>query len=104
MLDSVVSESAAPVKEALDARIEYSSADSMKVTGKGIAYLYGSGELQYQNMNLTAEYIRMCMDSSTLYAAGVLDTIENEWVGRPVFSEGEDSYETSEINYNLKSQ
>ena len=77
MLDSVVSESAAPVKEALDARIEYSSADSMKVTGNGIAYLYGSGELQYQSMNLTAEYIRMCMDSSTLYAAGVLDTIED---------------------------
>lgn len=104
VLDSVVSESATPVKEALDARIEYSSADSMKVTGKGIAYLYGSGELQYQSMNLTAEYIRMCMDSSTLYAAGVLDTIEDEWIGRPVFTEGEDSYETSEINYNLKTQ
>ena len=105
--DSILIEeqdSVPPKKESLDARIEYSSSDSMLITGSGIAYMYGSGELQYKEMNLTADYIRMCMDSSTLYAAGVWDTIEGEWVGKPVFSEGEDSYETSEINFNLKTQ
>ena len=89
---------------AIDARVEYTSNDSMIITGKGIAYIHGSGELKYKTMGLTAEYIRVHMDSSTLYAKGVLDTIENEWVGKPVFSEGNDSYETDEITYNLRTQ
>jgi len=88
----------------IDARIEYTSLDSMVITGKGVAHMYGSGELQYKSMNLTAEYIRMHMDSSTLYAKGVLDTIVDEWVGKPVFTEGEDSYETSEITFNLQTK
>jgi hypothetical protein len=83
----------------IDARIEYTSLDSMVITGKGVAHMYGSGELQYKSMNLTAEYIRMHMDSSTLYAKGVLDTIVDEWVGKPVFTEGEDSY-TAKCNLN----
>jgi lipopolysaccharide assembly outer membrane protein LptD (OstA) len=88
----------------IDARIEYTSLDSMVITKKGVAHMYGSGELQYKSMNLTAEYIRMHMDSSTLYAKGVLDTIVDEWVGKPVFTEGEDSYETSEITFNLQTK
>ena len=89
-------------KQAIDARIEYTSNDSMIITGKGIAHIYGSGDLKYKTMGLTAEYIRVSMDSSTLHAQGVYDTIENEWIGKPVFSEGNDSYETDEIIYNNK--
>lgn len=66
--------------------------------------MYGDGDLKYKSMGLKAEYIRVHMDSSTLYASGVLDTIENEWIGRPIFSEGDDSYKTEEITYNLKTQ
>ena len=91
-------------KEAIDDKIEYSSTDSMIITGKGIAHMYGSGDLKYKNMGLTAEYIRVHMDSSTLYAKGVYDTIENEWVGKPIFSEGQDNYETDELTYNLRTQ
>ena len=91
-------------KEAIDARITYTSQDSMVITANGVAYMYGDGELKYKSMGLTAEYIRVSMDSSTLFAKGVLDTIMNEWVGKPVFSEGQDSYNTEEITYNLKTQ
>ena len=91
-------------KQAIDAKIEYTSADSMIITGDGIAYMYGSGDLKYKSMELTAEHIRVHMDSSTLYAKGVYDTIGNEWVGKPVFSEGNESYETDEITYNLRTQ
>ena len=94
----------APKKNAIDARVEYTSQDSMVMTGKGLAFMYGSGELQYKSMKLTAEYIRVSMDSSTLYARGVLDTIENEVIGKPVFADGKDSYESNEITYNLKTQ
>jgi hypothetical protein len=88
----------------IDARITYTSQDSMVITGNGVAHMYGSGELQYKSMGLKAEYIRVNMDSSLLYAQGVMDTIENEWVGKPVFSEGNDSYETEQISFNLKTQ
>ena len=88
----------------IDARITYTSQDSMVITGNGVAHMYGSGELQYKSMGLKAEYIRVNMDSSMLYAQGVMDTIENEWVGKPVFSEGNDSYETEQISFNLKTQ
>ena len=91
-------------KQAIDARITYTSQDSMVITGDGVAHMYGSGELQYKSMGLKAEYIRVNMDSSMLYAQGVMDTIENEWVGKPVFSEGNDSYETEQIRFNLKTQ
>ena len=104
-LDSFESaESASKKKQAIDAKIEYTSSDSMVITGDGIAYLYGSGDLKYKSMELTAEHIRVHMDSSTLYAKGVYDTIDNEWVGKPIFSEGNDSYETDEITYNLRTQ
>ena len=89
---------------AIDARVEYTSTDSMVIMGNGIAHMYGAGDVKYKNMELSAEYIRIHMDSSTLYAQGVLDTIENEWIGKPVFVEGEDSYETDEITYNLRTQ
>lgn len=93
-----------PKPTAIDARIEYTSTDSMVIMGNGIAHMYGSGDLKYKTMGLTAEYIRVSMDSSTIFAKGVLDTIENEWIGQPVFSEGQDKYETEEITYNLKTQ
>ena len=103
--DSLVQDNSSVIKkDAIDAKIEYSSEDSMVIMSNGIAHMYGSGELNYKAMNLTAEYIRISMDSSTLHAVGVFDTIEEEWVGKPVFSEGQDSYETSSLSYNLKTQ
>ena len=98
-VDSVASE-----KTPIDARVEYTSKDSMVMTGDGLAFMYGDGELRYKSMELTAEYIRICMDSSTLFARGEMDTIEYEVVGKPVFKDGKDSYESNEITYNLKTQ
>lgn len=103
--DSVVSEATSQVSNgAIDAKVEYTSSDSMIITGDGIAYMYGNGDLKYKSMELTAEYIRVHMDSSTLYAKGIYDSIVDEWVGKPVFAEGNDSYETDEITYNLRTQ
>ena len=93
-----------PKKNAIDARVAYMSQDSLIITGKGIAHMYGSGQVNYKALELTADYIRVCMDSSTVFAKGVLDTIENEWVGLPVFKDANDSYESKELTYNLKTQ
>lgn len=91
-------------KQSIDAPIAYTSKDSMVIMANGTAHIYGSGDVQYKTMGLTAEYIRMNLDSSTLFASGVLDTIENEWIGKPVFKDGQDSYESNEMTYNLKTK
>lgn len=88
----------------LDAPVSYSSSDSMVMLGDGTAFLHGKGVINYKTMELDAEFIRMKSDSSTIYAVGVYDTLREEWVGKPVFKDGKDSYESGEITYNIKTQ
>ena len=86
----------------IDAPIEYQSKDSLVMLGNGTAFLHGSGNLKYKQMDLSAEFVRVKMDSSTIYAAGVYDSINEEIKGTPVFKDGEKSYESREMTYNLK--
>ena len=103
--DSVAADSVAEKKEsALSAPVYYQSADSMVMTKNGNAYLHGKGEMKYENMELTSEFIRMNLDSSLIFAQGVYDTINDEWIGRPVFKDQNDSYETNEMTYNIRSK
>ena len=91
-------------KSDLKAPVHYQASDSMIMMGNGTAFLHGKGELKYEKMELTSEFIRMNIDSSLIYAHGVWDTLNYEWVGKPVFKDGKDSYETNEITYNIKTQ
>ena len=88
----------------LNGPVHYQASDSMIMMGNGTAYLHGNGELKYERMELKSAYIRMNVDSNQIYARGVYDSLNYEWVGRPVFTEGQESYETSEITYNIKTQ
>lgn len=88
----------------IDHPIAYTAEDSIVLLGNGTAFLHGSGNVKYESMELTSEFIRVKMDSSMVYARGVLDTVEGEWVGLPVFKDGKDSYESNEMTYNLKTQ
>lgn len=72
--------------------------------GDGTAFLHGNGVVHYKTMELDAEFIRVKSDSSTIYAVGVYDTVSDEWKGKPVFKDGNDSYESGEITYNIKTQ
>ena len=76
----------------------------MVMLGDGTAFLHGKGVINYKTMELDAEFIRMKSDSSTIYAVGVYDSLRDEWVGKPVFKDGKDSYESGEITYNIKTQ
>ena len=91
-------------KSQLSGPVHYQSADSMIMMGNGTAYLHGKGDLKYESMELQSDFIRMNMDSSLIYAHGVWDDLEEEWKGKPVFSDGKEEYETSEITYNIKTQ
>lgn len=84
--------------------VAYSAKDSVVMRYDGTATLHGSGNVQYEAMDLKSDYIRFHMDSSLLYARGVYDSIDEEWHGKPVFKEGKDSYESNEITYNMQTQ
>lgn len=85
----------------IDAPINYTASDSIVMLGNGTAFLHGKGDIKYKNLELTSDFIRVNMDSSLVYAVGVYDSIQDEVVGSPVFKEGDTSYESKEMSYNL---
>ncbi|MCQ2345148.1 MAG: LPS-assembly protein LptD [Paludibacteraceae bacterium] len=97
---------AAPMRKSnkIDAPIRYEAKDSCVLLGNGTAILHGSSNVKYEKMDLTADYIRCQMDSNTVFASGVYDTINEEWRGKPVFKDKEDKYESDEMTYNIKTK
>lgn len=92
-------------KNGLDAPVSYEANDSLVFTQNGYAHLYGDGKVNYphENIELTAAVITMNMDSSTVFAHGVEDSV-GVMQGTPVFKDGETPYETNTIRYNFKSK
>ena len=98
----VIPDSVPRKKGALEAQVTYTSNDSIVWTSDNMAYLFGSGNVKYQNIELNAEYIQMDMDSSQLYATFSVDSLGNE-LGHPSFAEGEQKMDANEMYYNFKS-
>lgn len=87
----------------LEAPVVYQSQDSMVWYKNGNAYLYGSGQVNYQKIELKANEITIDLETSTVYAQGTTDTLGNV-TGRPVFADGETPYESETMSYNFKSR
>jgi lipopolysaccharide assembly outer membrane protein LptD (OstA) len=87
----------------IDAEIKYKANDSIVLMGNGTAYLHGETEINYQSINLKADFVEVKIDSSLIYARGTSNE-SGEKKGEPVFSEGETSYNSREIKYNLKTK
>lgn len=83
--------------------IVYTARDSIVMEGMNIALLYGDAQVTYEGMELKAEFIRVNLDSSTVYATGVDDGTGN-LKGTPVFKEGRETIESKALNYNMKSK
>ena len=90
-------------KDAIDAPVYYECTDSMVWSRGGNAYLYGSGKVNYDKIELTANVIKMNMDSSIVRATGTVDSLGVE-VGLPIFKDGETPYESDRIAYNFKTK
>lgn len=91
-------------KSALDDPVSYEAKDSVVfMAGDSYALLYGDGKVNYQNIELTAEKMTMSLDSSIVHAVGVPDST-GTLVGKPVYREGSESYESETMSYNFKSK
>lgn len=100
--DSLANDTTAK-RDELDAPVVYQSQDSMVWYKNGNAYLYGSGQVNYQNIELKANEITIDLETSTVYAQGTTDTL-GAVTGRPVFADGDTPYESETMSYNFKSR
>ena len=88
----------------LDAPVEFSSEDSLVYDAASRrAWLYGNSNVKYQNMDLKSDRIQMSLDSSLVHATGTADTT-GEMEGKPVFTMGQDTYESDTMAFNFKSK
>lgn len=88
----------------IDAPVDFSAQDSMiyRASSKQ-AYLYGSSNVIYENMQLNSDKISISVDSNLVRATGTADTtgVIN---GKPVFKMGQDSYESDTMAFNFKTK
>ena len=92
-----------PKKDAIDAPVFYECTDSMVWSRTGNAYLYGAGKVRYDKIVLTADVIKLYMDSSVVHATGSIDTTGMS-VGLPIFMDGGTPYESDKMSYNFKTK
>ncbi len=92
-------------KNGIESPVEFFANDSLIFEqGSGMAFLYGSSHVKYQDMDLKSDRIRMQLDSSLVHATGSLDSASNEMIGLPVFQMGSDTYESDTMSFNFKSK
>ena len=97
------SDTVAPKKSALEAPVEYKAKDSIVLTANNIAYLYGSGDVKYQQIQLQSGKIEVSLDSSILFATYLTDSTGAE-SGYPLFINGDQQFESKMMRYNFKTR
>lgn len=91
-------------KNSLDAPVEYTASDSITFDMfESRANLYGNSQVDYQNLELTADEITISLDSSLVHASGRKDSV-GEIIGKPLFRQGNEEYEPDRISYNFKTR
>lgn len=91
-------------KNGIESPVEYEASDSIVYyASTKRAYLYGSANVKYQNMDLKSDKISVSLDSSLVNATGSLDTL-GVLSGTPVFQMGQDVYENDTMAFNFKSK
>ncbi len=101
--DSLASDTVQKKKDGLESPVQYEAKDSVwYFMDSGNIYMYGEGNVKYQNMELQSELISINLDSNIVRANGVADST-GALTGKPVFRQGESEYRSESMSYNFKS-
>jgi lipopolysaccharide assembly outer membrane protein LptD (OstA) len=85
--------------------VKYNARDSINVdNATQITELYGDASVEYGEISLKAEYIRLNYINSEVYAKGRFDSTAKKIIGLPVFKDAASQYDANEIRYNFKSK
>ncbi|MCK5823667.1 MAG: LPS-assembly protein LptD, partial [Bacteroidales bacterium] len=93
-----------PKAKTIDAIIDYSAADSIifsKSTNK--LYLYKDAQITYKDIELKADYIELDLEKNEVFATGLLDSLK-KIIGKPIFKQGSEEFESEKIIYNFKTE
>ena len=102
--DTLSADTASRSKSSLDMPVSYSAEDSITFDyARSRANLYGASKVNYQNLELEADIIRISIDSSLVHATGRTDSVGNV-TGKPLFRQGQDEYEPDSMSYNFKTR
>ena len=86
-----------------DVPVYYNSEDSLLNDMKNRkAFLYGNAVVKYEDMTITAAFIEVNLDKKEIYAYGRTDG--DSIVGKPEFSQGDETFVADTIRYNFDSK
>ena len=100
----IKNDSISKVSPFLESEVTYFSIDSsvVNILEKKI-YLYHKAQVNYQDIELQAEYIVLDWQNNTVFAIGISDSIGNV-IGRPIFKQGNETYNCESILYNFNTK
>ncbi|RMG79395.1 MAG: LPS-assembly protein LptD [Bacteroidetes bacterium] len=90
-------------ENAVDKEVQYESQDSMffDIKNKRI-YLFGQAVVKYQTMTIEADHMIIDWKDNTILAEG--REVLGQVIGRPKFTEGEQTFEAGKMRYNFKTE
>lgn len=103
-VDTIKSSTKKSRKSDLEDIVNYSATDSIiiSLTDKRM-FLHGSVKINYQDINLTADYVEFDLTNNTVMATGVYDSA-GVYKGKPEFKQGEQSFVSDTVRYNFKTK
>ena len=112
-MDSLQPDSLKPTRRRIEPRrsesaietkvICLASDSSYRDMNKKKIYYYGKAEAKYDDIVLTADYLEFDLETSVCTARGITDTL-GKIKGRPIFKQGESTFEAMEMQYNFKTK
>ncbi len=92
------------VDNSLESPVTYSCADSIYANLQTkIVFLYGEAIVQYEGIELTADYIEMDLEKKTVTATYTTNE-EGERIGIPKFTEGSEELTAASLKYNFETE
>ncbi len=105
--DTLVTDSLTIISEkapVLEAPIEYTAEDSIIISLDGQkVFLFNNSKVTYQNIELTAYFIELDLETKEVYAEGIKDSTD-VLVQKPVFKDGSEEFESNTLRYNFESE
>lgn len=90
--------------DALTSDLIYSSQDSLSLLiSENKMALYGNAHINYEGMDIVADYIEIDMNSNEVYASGLPDS-NGVMQGYPVFKDKGTTYNVHQLRYNMNTK
>lgn len=88
----------------IKSKVKYSATDSIVYAlEEDMVFLYGKAQMNYENIELKADFISINFSTKIMYASGLPDST-GKISGMPVFSQGDDVFNAETMRYNFETK